>query len=102
MIARALNALGLMRVSEHEQIKNEEILRYTRLNDSLRNERNEAQDKLKRAITDLAAQAEEIRIANDVLDRMNQEVFHLNAEIASLRPDALLWRTARVKRRAGK
>ncbi|AJA07411.1 hypothetical protein SKP52_02380 [Sphingopyxis fribergensis] len=55
MIALALKALGLMRVSEHERIKNAEILRYTRLNDSLRNERNDAQDKFQRAATDLAA-----------------------------------------------
>ena len=105
MIARALSALGLIKRSEHEREIEilKDILEETRAAELL------YLNKFKLAATDLAKQAEEIEalrfslsFACSSADRDDDTIIGLQAEIASLRPDALLWRAAREKRAARK
>lgn len=105
MIPRALNAplswIGLMRVSEHEAVKL----------------RSAADDQLIRRLTD--ERDDWKRMANDFGERFNAAEAKCNkalawakeqhqradkhaAELEALRPDALLWRAARLKRRGNK
>lgn len=97
MISRALSALGLMRISEYEDIAS--------MTDAmvgvLAGERDEALERFKLAATDLAKQAEEIEalrfslsFACSSADRDDDTIIGLQAEITSLRPDAQKWRAS--------
>lgn len=136
MIARALSLLGLMKRSEHAaeklRIANSYAARIFGLEDDLRVAREslkiekdagaEAEERFKRAATDLAEQAGEIARQDDTIERMAWEIkrhedeirerkqvqydlARARLEIEALRPDALKWRNYLKRsrdRKAGK
>jgi len=88
MIALALKALGLMRVSEHEAEVGrleESIASREREIDHIVSERNEAIAKFKRAATDLAAQAEEIAAYKEGAKALHRGLDEYMAEIKNLK-----------------
>lgn len=92
---RLLQALGLMRVSEHERIveqKDDTIDTIRTLSESRAVERDEVLAKFKKAITDLAAAREELTTAYSVMDRLNKQIIELT-------PDALAMRRKRERDR---
>lgn len=118
LIDKALSCVGLMRVAEHG--RKVEVL--VDLLDETRAAEKLYADKFKKAVTDLEKRDREVaelkgecvelrrslrQRTNDLDHIEGQEelserlIAELRDEIASLRPDALLWRNARDKR-AGK
>lgn len=102
---RLLQAIGLMRVSEHERIvEQRDNDAYASWNKAL-NARDHFEDKFKKAITDLAAAREEIAHLDECEKRLDADRNHWRAEANSLRPDALAMRRKRQRdrdRRKGK
>lgn len=112
MIARALNAplswIGLMRVSEHVRIVIErdrwfkEAAKYRAQFLDLSVEHQDCAGK----ITSLSLRASAAEIAREAFVKENMaltaSLAQRTSEIADLRPDALLWRAARLKRRGNK
>lgn len=119
MIARALSALGLMTMSEHERIVAENDnraydswIRMINERDFYVDEYKALEAKFKLAATDLAKQAEEIAQmkvdmsrAAEAADNYLNWIAGLEAEVQALRPDAEAMRKKRAadrKRMAGK
>lgn len=114
-----LHTIGLMTRAEHERIvaDNDEKAfaawnKAMTARDEMRIERDGADERFKRAATDLAAQAEEIAELKQCLElkvQAGNNMFNwiegLEAEVAALRPDAEAMRKKRSadrKRMAGK
>lgn len=125
ILTRVLNAIGLMTRAEHEAVKRQAVAD-KKLIEHVRADRAAYDAKLKLAATDLAKQAEEIEANKQDADRVQHmldeseklvsaltdknveligklqtadgKIAGLERRIASLKPDALLWRNAREKR----
>lgn len=101
MISRALNALGLMTVSEHERIVDElDQVTYSQWRNA-QTDLDKMDAKFKLAATDLAKQAEEIanyrqlmERADHQLDQSGEMLDEARAEIDALRHDANMWRNS--------
>lgn len=91
---KLLQALGLMRVSEHKRARKFDDYLIAKI----ATDRDEALAKFKKAITDLAAAREEIAVLKDAVEQAE-------AQADTLRPDALAMRRKREMdrdRRKGK
>lgn len=105
---RLLSKLGLMRVSEHESAIAKLEAHIARADDDverLEGERDRLSDRLatmeskfKRAATDLADNSLALCDVRAELSATETLLLTAEAEIAALRPDALLWRRARDRR----
>lgn len=111
-----LSKLGLMRVSEHERAcrpLRERLFDSEQKRIHWQGEANEANLKYKRAITDLAAQADEIAALKATIQEMHHErdewgalvasngdrIHELEEETLALRPDAEAMRAKRKRDR---
>lgn len=90
-MSKLLNALGLMKRSEHEAVEQDrDDWRDKSMEQSV--EISELTAKFKLASTDLAKQAEEIKGARQAIEYWKSEAVAARNEANALRPYALKWR----------
>ena len=102
IIDKALSALGLMRVAEHERLTRLKTAALDTISQSYVGELRASTDlevKYKAAIKDLAVARDEVvalkadrEELRDELSSQDDRICNMEAEIASLRPDAQKWR----------
>lgn len=103
MISPILNALGLMKRSEHEARMDAYRDDWQALLDNVIEDRDAWEAKFKLAATDLAKQAEELNDAKLHIDHLGITFNQRLADaIQDYQADALLWRKARDKRAKGR
>ena len=98
MISLILNALGLMRVSEHEAATRDLKAAAARDIEPLTAEKANLEFSLSTYKTSLAARTKALDTCEDQNEKLETIIAELQDEIAELRPDATLWRNARDKR----